>query len=337
MEEFVTAISLLYSIHINGIVSLKPQKVWRIIADEGLFILKLLPYPKEETAFITEAMAYLGQRDFHHYNEIVPTKENTPFGAYGRNFTLLTKELYGRIPSFQAEDDVAAVATCLSDLHRAAAGFFPKHRFAERIKWGKMIATLRSGKEDLQGFATTVAEKSEKDDFDKAFLSYCAFYIRQAEEAVAELTTFYPALSGRKEKSGGFCHHDPAHHNFFINEQKEKKEVFVFDFDYAIADLRAHDVAALLLKILKTNHWDARLAQKAFAVYHGAFPLEREETRFIELLIKYPYDFRHAAFARYTEKDDSTRIAKKLPRLTREADRREKALLALNQYFAEES
>lgn len=337
MEEFVTAISLLYSIHISGIVSLKPQKVWRIIADEGTFILKLLPYPKEETGFITDAMAYLTERGFHRHNEIILTKEKAPFGAYGESCTLLTKELFGRTPSFQAEGDVAAVAAGLGGLHRAAAGFFPRHRYAERIKWGKIPAALNSGKDDLENFAAAAAKKAEKDDFDRAFLGHCEFYIRQAEAVIAEMTPFYHSLSQRKEKCGGFCHHDPAHHNFFINEQKGQKDVFVFDFDYAIADLRAHDVAALLLKILKTNHWDCPLAQRAFAAYHDDFPLVGEEIRFIELLLKYPYDFRHAAFARYAEKNSSARIAKKLLRLTEEAAQREKALVTLNQYFAEES
>lgn len=334
MEEFVTAISLLYSIHINRIVSLKPQKVWQIIADEGLFILKLLPYPREETGFITDAMAYLGERGFHRYNEIIPTGENALFGPYKNSFTLLAQELFGRTPSFESEEDVAAVAVCLSDLHRAAEGFFPEHRFEERIKWGKMIDAIREGKHDLQVYAAAVAGKPVKDDFDEAFLSYCDFYINQTQEVEKALAFFYPALSAKKEKNGGFCHHDPAHHNFLIDK---KNDVFLFDFDYAIADLRAHDVAALLLKILKTNHWDPSLAQKAFTVYHDAFPLEREEIRFMKLLLHYPYDFRHAAFARYTEKNNSTRIVKKLLRLTREAEQREKALLTLKQYFAEES
>lgn len=346
MKEIVTAISLLYSIHIKRIVSLKTQKVWQIIAEEGFFILKLLPYPEEETGFIVDAMSYLNKNGFHRYNEIIYTTKNMPFGSYGESFTLLTKQLYGRVPSFKKEEDVTAVAACLSDLHRAAMGFFPVHCFAERIKWGKMIEIINAGKEDLQGFAASVGEKTEKDDFDKAFLSHCDFYIHQTEEVIAELATFYPALSAEKEKSGGFCHHDPAHHNFLIDkfdefdqvdETDQKEQVFLFDFDYAIADLRAHDVAALLLKILKTNHWNALLAQKAFAVYQESFPLDQKEIHFISMLLKYPYDFRQAAFARYAEKDDSSRIAKKLPRLTRESALRETALLSLNQYFAEGS
>jgi CotS family spore coat protein len=337
MKEIVTAISLLYSIHIKRIVSLKAQKVWQIVADEGLFILKLLPFPREETDFITEAMSYLGQNGFHRYNEIVYTKENMPYGAYGESSTLLTKQLYGRIPSYKIEKDVTAVAVCLGELHQANRGFSPKHRFEQRIKWGKMIETINAGKEDLLEFTAMLEKKAEKDDFDKAFLSYCHFYIQQTQEVITELKTFYPSLSSIKEKNGGFCHHDPAHHNFLIDEIDEKEQVFLFDFDYVIADLRAHDVAALLLKILKTNHWNTLLGQKAFSAYHEVFPLDREEIHFIKMLLKYPYDFRQAAFARYAEKDGSARIAKKLPRLTREAELRETALLTLNQYFAEES
>lgn len=340
MKEIVTAISLLYSIHIKRIVSLKTQKVWQIIAEEGFFILKLLPYPKEETGFIVDAMSYLSKNGFHRYNEIIYTKENMPFGSYGESFTLLTKQLYGRVPSFKKKEDVTAVAACLSDLHRAAVGFSPVHCFAERIKWGKMIEIIHAGKEDLEGFAASLEGNAEKDDFDKAFLSHCDFYIHQTEEVIAELATFYPALSSEKEKSGGFCHHDPAHHNFLIDKVDgidQKEQVFLFDFDYAIADLRAHDVAVLLLKILKTNHWNTQLAQRAFAVYQESFPLDRAEIHFIQMLLKYPYDFRQAAFARYAEQDDSSRIAKKLPRLTRESALRETALLSLDQYFAEGS
>ena len=334
MNKIIPAISLLYSIQIEGIVSLKEEKVWQILSDQGVFILKLLPFPPGETGFITDAMSYLSNHGFHRFNEIIPTVHGTPSAPYGDSFTLLTKELTGRTPSFTEKSDVAAAAACLADLHQAAVGFFPAHRFAGRLKFGEMIRTVEAGRTDLLSFQRCLDAKAEKDSFDTVFLEHCPIYLKEMEEVASALATFYPAFSASRAKQGGFCHHDPAYHNFFIGTDQTAS---VCDFDYAIADLGAHDVADLLLKILKTNNWEVPLALDALNAYRERLALSREELHFIYLLLQYPYDFRHAAFARYAENDGSSRIAKKLPRFIREAPKRQRALALLNQCFAEES
>lgn len=334
MKEMTAAISLLYSIPVCRIVPLKDEKVFLIISKKERFVLKLLSYPAMETGFITDAMNYLSQNNFHRFNEIIPTAEGKPTGIYKNSFTLLTKEIKGRVPSYKKKDDIIAVSAYLAKLHQAARFFVPIHRYEERIKWGTMIDTINQSSGNLIIFAGELNRKKKKNDFDAAFLKYYKFFIEEAELAATALTSFYPQLCREHIANGGFCHHDPAHHNFLIDENGEAA---AFDFDYAIADLSVHDLAALLLKILKTNHWEMKPAVTAFNAYQNESPLSAAEKQFIYWLLVYPYDFHHAAFARYRENNFTHRIEKKLFRLIRERESRERLLKKMELFLSEES
>lgn len=332
MKELTAAISLIYSIPVCRIVSLKEEKVFLVTTKRERYVLKLLPYPAMETGFITDAMNYLSRNGFHDFNEIIPTAAGRPTGEFHGARTLLTKELKGRVPSYKRKEDAMAVAAYLGELHRAADHFFPIHRFEQRIKWGTMIETMEQSRSDLIRFGEEIKEKAKKTDFDHAYLSRYTLYTEETEHAIAGMIPFYGALCEKKRKYGGFCHHDPAHHNFLIDE---KGKVGAFDFDYAIADLAAHDTAALLLKILKTNHWDPATALAALRAYEEIAPLCGGERRFLCRLLEFPYDFHHAAFARYAEGDTRNRIEKKLFRLIREEEKRQKALTELKKFLGE--
>lgn len=334
MKEMTAAISLLYSIPVSRIVSLKDEKVFWVYTKKERLVLKLLPYPPEETGFITDAMNYLSQNGFHRFNEPIPTTTGKLWGRFKNQCTLLTKEIHGRVPSYKSKEDVIAVASYLGELHQAAAYFFPLHRYEERIKWGTLLSTMNQSRTNLIELQAEISEKQEHNEFDAAFLRHCNRCIKETEEAMTALTEFYPRLSEEKQKYGGFCHHDPAYHNFHI---RSDGSVGAFDFDYAIADPPSHDVASLMLKILKTNHWNSSLALCALKNYRQIHPLDREEMRLIYWMLYYPYDFHHAAFARYRENDLRHRIERKLFRLERERESRAELLCALRPYLLEES
>ncbi|MGI5874992.1 MAG: CotS family spore coat protein [Bacillota bacterium] len=321
MRDFISTISLLYSIPVSGIVTLKKEKVFAVRAGEERFVLKFLDFSAAEISFITAAMDCLSRRGFRRFNEIIPAADGKPTAEIGGRRAMMTRFLTGRVPSYKEEADAAAVGAFLAELHTAAAGFRCSPD-SPRWKWGKMTETMRRGGEDIAAFTEEIRKRGARDDFDESFLAAADTFRAEINSAAAELDLFYPALSAEGEKRGGFCHHDPAHHNFLINE----KGAAAFDFDYAIADLAGHDVAALLLKLLKANRWRTERAAAALAAYEEHRPLSDGERRFIRCLLRYPYDFHHAAFARYREHNTSRRIEKKMARLLREAPLREKAL-----------
>ena len=320
MKELTAAISLIYSMPFCRIVSLKEDKVFLASTKEERYVLKLLPYPMAECRFITDAMEYLGHSGFHNYNEIIPTATGRPCGEFRGYRTLLTKELKGRVPSYKKREDLRAVAVCLGELHQAATGFFPIHRFEARNRWGTWLSTMTQSRDELTTLRELIAEKEQKTDFDRAYLEHCEGFIQEIEEAMAGLMPVYPRLCDEKRRLGGFCHHDPAYHNFLIDH---RGKAGVFDFDYVIADSAAHDTAALILKTAKADHWDITAAHTVLRAYLEIAPMTAEERKLIYWLMRYPYDFHHAAFARYREHNEQRRIEKKLFRQIRNRERRE--------------
>ncbi len=328
MTELFSTVSLLYSMPVKEIVTLKKGKVFLLKSDKEDRVLKLLTLPRQEMDFISAAMSYLTKTGFRDFNEIIPTRDGAATCSLQDTTLLLTKALKGEMPSYQKREDCEKVAICLGMMHTAAKGFQYNEQGSSRIKWGMLIESMRTSRDNLLRFQREQSKK-EPHSFDEFFLTLLDDQLGEIDAVLTDLSEFYSVLNQNKQKEGGFCHHDPAHHNFLIDQNGT---VSACDFDHAIADLSCHDLAALVLKILKANDWRTENAIRAMLSYEKILPLGSAEKRLIYAMLRFPYDFYHAAFARYCEKDNSRRIEKKMKRQLKNAAPRQKALSELKRY-----
>ncbi|MEG2149493.1 MAG: CotS family spore coat protein [Clostridiales bacterium] len=326
MENTVREILHNYPIHFDRIVTLKSEKIWEINAQEGSFILKALPYPKEETDFIIGAMKHLQAENFTHFNAVLPTLNHKDTLAHSGQFFFLTKTIEGREASFINEEDAPNLGEFLAHFHKATRGYHPQAPYPGRIKWGNWDKMIENKKTDLIKFQETSPKKG---DFNRIFRRFVPYYLEEANIAQDYFkTTEYMEICREEEKSGGFCHHDLAHHNFIINETPN-----LIDFDYVLADIRCHDIANILCKILKMNHWDIKIAFATLVAYDKASALKKAEIPILKAMLRFPQDFWQCGFARYEENDATSRNEKKLRHWVKERTLRKEALEKLETMF----
>lgn len=309
---------------------LKEEKVWRILAQEGEFALKALAFPAAETAFIAAALNHLYEAGLRKYSYLLPARGGCLAPSDGAVSYFLSPFFQGREANYGDRRDVAATASLLAAVHRAAAGFRGPD-YSGRIKWGNWPQMIEEKGRELTTFGQEVKAKREQDRFDRLFLRYLPLYEEDLQLAAAQFAASdYRALAAAERERGGFCHHDLAHHNFLLTAAGPH----LIDFDYAIADIRCHDIANFLLKIMKENNWDERLAVTALAVYDHENPLLPQEGAVIKAILRFPQDFWQVVFARYREHIvHPTRCESKLQRWTRGYALRRRALSRLDELF----
>ena len=321
-------IALLYPIQNPRLLPLKAGKVWRISAAEGEFVLKKLAFPPAEAAFIAAALRHLQAAGFASCLSLLPTRSGADLAVADGECFLLSPLLPGRAADFGDRRDLRSVATCLAELHLAARGFRPPP-FAGREKWGGWPQQLAAKRAQLAGFYPRAAADSS--EFDRLFARFLPSYDEDMHCALERLAkSDYAALSGQEQARGGLCHHDPIHHNFLI----DGNTCAVIDFDYVIADLRCHDLACLLLKILKETDWAIAPAMTAYRAYCRVAPLLTGESELVKVLLRFPQDLWQVAFAYYEEGlVPPAKCLTKLARWTRESTLRWRALAFLEQHL----
>ncbi len=305
-----------YPIQLEEILPLKEGKVWLVKAREGPFILKALHFPVEESLFIMKAMRHLQTAGFENFNRVAATENGESLVGDGGKYFFLSRFVPGRAADFTETADMESAVATLASFHRAARGFDPPP-FPGRIKWGVWPTMIEAKMEDLRRFGEMVKKKRKRTHFDCLYLRHYPYYLDEMAAAAGYFQgAAYLALSRAEREAGGFCHHDLAHHNFLI---AENGAAGLIDFDYAIADLRVHDLANFLVKLLKHHNWDEAVALFALEAYDKAETINREERRVLLGMLRFPQDFWQVAFARYAEE---SREALRLEKENAAVDRR---------------
>lgn len=326
MENCLTEILYNYPIHVRRILTLKSGRVWEIQCTEGTYILKALSFPARETAFIIGAMDHLSAKGFTSFNQIIPDIDQEKIIVREEKSYFLSAKLPGGESDYQDPVKVKACAEFLAGFHQAAQGYKPQNPYPGRVKWGSWPLMIEEKRQDLNRFLEYAGQKTS---FDCCYRRFAPFF---AEEMVKTGEFFkasqYPKICQEEKTRGGFCHHDLAHHNFVMADA-----VNIIDFDYAIADIRCHDLANFLSKIMKANNWSTTIAWEALTAYDKKNPLKKEEPKILKAMLQFPQDFWQCGLARYGEQDFSEHNEKKLRRLLKQRNQRFEALKFFNQNF----
>lgn len=320
----------------NGILDqyeIKPVSVnnykliYRVQAADGIFALKEIKYPEDEFCFIYGAMEHLAAHGFPRINRIIPTKNYYPYAEYEGKRYALSRWIKGREADYARKKDLKIAAQTLALLHKASEGFAPPP-WDGRIKWGTWPDSMREKMEELQDFKDQVSAKYQRTLFDHIFLTHVDYYILECQKA---LNLFekgeYDKVNEKDALKQCFCHHDFAYHNVIIDEKGRGN---VIDFDYCISDIRCHDLASLMLRVLKRSGWNEKQAIIALKNYHKVRSVSAKERGVIEILLRFPQDFWQVAFAYYVEQNQPTeRLLRKIKTWVLDKPLRERGLSKL--------
>lgn len=96
-----------------------------------------------------------------------------------------------------------------------------------------------------------------------------------------------------------FCHHDYANHNILIDSENQ---IYIIDFDYCMLDTKLHDLASILIRVMKNGKWDLKSAELILNSYRKESYIDKESIPIIAAFMEFPQDYWQIGIQHYWEK-----------------------------------
>lgn len=284
-----------FGLKVNDVVPVR--NVFIISSDKGNKVFKKVDYSIEELEFINKAIEYVKNK----FSRIMSFEKT----VNGEIYTLWNNEMYcvmdlieGRECDYNNPVDIAITSKALGELHRASEGF--RTDLVYKNLRGNTIEDFKRRYEEM-GFFKNIAELHEyKTEFDYIFLGNIDYYMNEINKSIKFLEASpYYKLCGEDDKIA-LCHNDLAYHNILINNEK----AYFIDFDYAIVDLKIHDLCNFIYKAIKHSAFDMEKADIIIENYCIKNTLDRKELEVLHALLAFPQDFYTISRDYYTRRKE---------------------------------
>lgn len=265
------------------------RKVWRLETDAGPCCLKRSILNQCDMLFVESVVAHLRARGF----AAVVSCRRTLTGEASTIWNGQTYVLYpwceSREADFNRDEDLRLALHTLAELHAKSAGFIPYSSDPGRVRWGLWPRILGARRAQLAAFGARAASMAKFSPFCARYAHLFPYYFAEAGRSLAALAASpYQQLCADAIQQRSVCHHDCSARNFLIGPEGRPTLV---DFDYCLADLRLHDLANLILRLLRHDRWNSRIAAKALAMYDEESSLDGRELAVLYPLLLWPQDF----------------------------------------------
>ncbi|MBZ9685027.1 CotS family spore coat protein [Clostridium estertheticum] len=281
------------------------RKVFILNTDKGDKVLKKVSYSISQLEFINYGLEYIKNNNFNKIIEFEKTKDQLIYVHWKDDIYCIMSLVEGRECEYSNPVDVMLTSRALAELHRSSEGLINEEAFQillvqnqKRYLCGKIIENFNKKLSELMFFKSIATLYENKNEFDYIFLEHEKYYEDNIKQSIKILeASEYYNLCKEKEKIV-FCHHDLAHHNILINVQ----QVYFLDFDYAVVDLKVHDICNFINKVIKNFAYDIEKCHSILNEYISVSPLDHRELKVLYGMLSFPEDFYSIARDYYTRK-----------------------------------
>ncbi|NMM61582.1 CotS family spore coat protein [Clostridium sp. P21] len=284
-----------FDLVINDVVPLR--SVYMVSTDKGEKVLKKVEYTEEELKFIYNVASYIRSK-FPRVMDFVKNKSNEIYTIWDGNMYCIMDMVVGTECDFSSPVDLDIAAEGLGELHLASEGF--KTNLSNRCNTGKLIDQFKRKIQEMNFFKSIASAYENKSEFDEIFVKNVDYYIEEINKSVQMLEkSYYYKLCSEEDKIV-VCHHDLAHHNILINHDK----AYFIDFDYAIIDLKVHDLCNFINKVVKNFAFDIEKSKRILEKYCTKNTLNKRELEVLSAMLTFPDDFYSISKDYYTKRKD---------------------------------
>jgi len=270
------------------------RKVFILNTDKGDKILKKVNYSISQLEFINLGIEYIKENNFNRIIQFEKTKEKLIYVHWKDDIYCIMNLVEGRECEYSNPVDVMLTSRAIAELHKASKGLMHEEVFKSllaknehRYLAGKIIDNFNEKLKELKFFKNIATLNENKNEFDYIFLNQVKYYEENIIQSINILKgSEYDNLCNEKDKIA-FCHHDLAHHNILIN----KEEVYFLDFDYAVVDLKVHDICNFINKAIKNFCYDMEKCHSIISEYTSLNPLDNRELKVLHGMLSFPEDF----------------------------------------------
>jgi CotS family spore coat protein len=284
-----------FNLKVNDVIPIR--NVFVLSTDKGDKVLKRIEYSTENLRFINRAIKYIKQ-SFDRVLDFTPTKDKDICTEWKEESYCIMDLVQGRECDYSNPIDIKIAAQGLGELHKASKGFTSSE--ANKNRAGKLVETFERRLKELELFKSIAEMHEIKTEFDKIFLKNLDYHVGEIERSINILKESpYYELCEEKD-SIVLCHHDLAYHNILINNE----EAYFIDFDYAIIDLRVHDLCNFISKAIKNFAFDIDRAASILDAYQSKNSLDKRELEVLYGMLWFPEDFYSISRDYYTRRKD---------------------------------
>ena len=292
-----------FDLLVNDVIPVR--KVFILNTDKGDKVLKKVSYSTSRLEFINYGIEYIKNNNFNRIIEFQKTKNNSIYVPWKDDIYCIMNLVEGRECEYSNPVDVMLASRALAELHRASEGLINEEAFQlllaknqKRNVCGRIIENFNEKLKKLMFFKSIATLYENKNDFDYIFLEHEKYYEENIIRSIKILDgSEYHNLCRESEKIA-FCHHDLAHHNILINVE----QVYFLDFDYAVVDLKVHDICNFINKAIKNFAYDIEKCHTIINEYTQMNPLDHRELKVLYGMLSFPEDFYGIARDYYTRK-----------------------------------
>lgn len=273
------------------------RSVFLMCTDKGEKVLKKVNYTVEELNFINNSIKYI-KKHFLRVMDFVETTEGSIYTLWKNDMYCVMDMVQGRECDYCNPVDIAIASRGLGELHKASEGF--RSNLPRKCSCGKLIENFKRRLSEMEFFKNIANMHENKSEFDDVFLSNIDFYIDEIKKSIniLEKSSYYKLCS--EEDKVVLCHHDLAHHNILINNE----EAYFIDFDYAVIDLKVHDLCNFINKVIKNFAFDIEKVHDIFKDYSSTNGLDARELMVLYGMLSFPEDFYSISKDYYTRRKD---------------------------------
>lgn len=274
------------------------RKVYILVTDKGNKVLKRLSLDEEEMEFLDSVFSHLNKNGFNQMISFDKTKENKTYYRWKDELYCVMPLVEGRESEYANPIDVDIDIDAIAKLHHSSRGFSPIPDLKDNRT--RLIKSFEDSLGKLKLFKELVSLYEDKNEFDLIFMDTVDYHLKQIEKSIELLEkSSYFELCNENDKIA-FCHHDLAHHNILI---KDEIAYFV-DFDYAIFDLRVHDLCNFICKVVKNFAYDFEKTKNIIKGYEIYSKLDQRELEVLYALLYFPQDYVSICKSYYTKIKD---------------------------------
>ena len=293
------------------------RKVYMLVTNKGDKILKKIDCTIEEFKFVLEALKYI-KLNFNRVVSFLNSSDNKPYVEWQGELYSVMDLVKGRECEYSNPVDLAIAAKGIGELHKASEGF--KYNKYNKNICGNLISSMKRKKEEMLFFKAMSNIYENKKEFDELFLKHVDYYTSKINESILYLEkTQYLKLCSEEDKIV-LCHHDLAHHNIIVDND----DAYFIDFDYAVIDLKIHDICNFSNKVIKNFAYDIEKEKLIIENYCKANTLNVRELDILFGMLIFPEDFYIISKDYYTRKkewDEQVFVSRLNKKLNIERDR----------------
>lgn len=295
------------------------RKVFLLSTNKGDKILKRIDCTLYEFDFIVKALKYVNT-NFERVMNFEDSTEGKKYAEWKGEYYCIMNKVKGRECEFSNPVDLAISAQGIGEFHKASEGF--RYKNSNKYICGNLFKNLSRKKEEMLFFKRMVNLYENKGEFDDIFLKNVDNYVNKIDDCIAFLdkTAYYKLCS--EEDKISLCHHDLAHHNIIIDEDK----AYFIDFDFSVIDLKVHDLCNFINKVTKTFSFDIDKCKAILDNYRITNTLNQNELNVLFGMITFPEDFYEICkdyYSKRKEWDEQTFVSRLKRKVNFEPDRQE--------------